>query len=94
MRIADAEFVLTRPDPQLWAWFAAYDHVALCQLFGPMVDLPAGFPQRTNDLAQLAAMSNTRAFPEFNDAQHHALSDARWNMSLHRWLMSSEAARV
>ncbi len=25
---------------ELWAWVAAYDHVALCQLWGPMTDLP------------------------------------------------------
>ena len=25
---------------ELWAWVAAYDHVALCQLWGPMTALP------------------------------------------------------
>ncbi|HEY8112220.1 MAG TPA: hypothetical protein VII16_05065 [Actinomycetes bacterium] len=26
------DFILGQPDPQLWAWYGAYDHVALCQL--------------------------------------------------------------
>ena len=25
---------------ELWAWVGAYDHVVLCQLWGPMTDLP------------------------------------------------------
>ena len=27
---------------ELWAWVGAYDHVALCQLWGPMPALPTG----------------------------------------------------
>src|SRR3954452_20841080 len=26
-------------EPVLWAWYGAYDHVALCQLWGGMADL-------------------------------------------------------
>ena len=29
---------------ELWAWFGAYDHVALCQLWGAMPALPAADP--------------------------------------------------
>jgi hypothetical protein len=31
-------------DPEFWAYYADYDWVALCQLFGTMMDLPPGFP--------------------------------------------------
>lgn len=40
---------------ELWADYAAYDHVALCQLWGRMVDLPTGVPMFTNDIQQEAA---------------------------------------
>jgi hypothetical protein len=42
------------PDPELWAWYGAYDHVALCQLWGPMIALPGGIPMFTCDLKQEA----------------------------------------
>ena len=33
------------PEPiELWAWVGAYDHVALCQLWGPMTSLPPQIP--------------------------------------------------
>ena len=37
---------------ELWAWFAAYDHVALCQLWGAMPALPRPIPRFTRDLRQ------------------------------------------
>ena len=40
--------------PEFWAWFGAYDWVALCQLYGRMIDLPKGWPMRVNDVAQFA----------------------------------------
>jgi hypothetical protein len=46
------DFILATPEPSLWAWYAAYDHVALCQLWGRMIDLPKGVPMWTNDLKQ------------------------------------------
>ncbi len=44
----------SRSDPaRLWAWYGAYDHVVLCQLFGTMPDLPRHLPRFTRDLRQL-----------------------------------------
>ena len=37
---------------ELWAWFAAYDHVALCQLWGAMPALPRPIPRFTRELRQ------------------------------------------
>src|SRR5262245_55770195 len=31
-------------DPELWGYYSAYDHVSLCQIFGTMMDIPAGWP--------------------------------------------------
>src|SRR5215218_5219467 len=38
---------------ELWAWYAAYDHVALAQLWGAMPALPREIPRYTKDLRQL-----------------------------------------
>lgn len=40
------------PNIELYGYYSAYDHVALCWLFGKMVDLPTGFPMYTIDLKQ------------------------------------------
>jgi 3' exoribonuclease, RNase T-like len=76
-RIADEvrEFLIDQPE--LWAWYAAYDHVALCQLWGRMIDLPYGIPMWTNDLKQECYRLGNPRVPVQDDGEHHALSDAR-----------------
>jgi hypothetical protein len=73
-----------RPEEQLelWAWYAAYDHVALAQLWGPMTALPREIPRFTKDLRQLW---DDRGRPELPDmsGRHDALVDARHNLA--RW---------
>jgi hypothetical protein len=68
--------------PEWWAYYADYDWVALCQLFGPMVELPETWPMYCRDLKQLADerrppvdLSTLVPTPE---TEHHALADARW----------------
>jgi hypothetical protein len=79
-------FVLETPNPELWAYYSAYDHVALCQLFGRMVDLPTGFPMFTHDLkSRLVQMGNPRV-PEQASGLHNALSDAIWNKEVSEYL--------
>jgi hypothetical protein len=76
--------------PEFWAYYAAYDHVAMAQLFGRMLDLPAFFPMHTMDLKQLAVMKgNIRLQPKQEDGEHNALADARHNLAMFRWLTSS-----
>jgi hypothetical protein len=65
------------PDIELWAWYGAYDHVALAQLFGRMIDLPAGVPMWTSDLRQEVARLGDPDLPKQADGQHNALADAR-----------------
>jgi hypothetical protein len=65
--------------PEIWAYYADYDWVALCQLFGKMIDLPRGFPMYCRDIKQLADMLGNPKLPEQDSAEHHALADARWN---------------
>lgn len=65
------------PDIELWAWYGAYDHVVLAQLFGRMIDLPAGIPMWTNDLRQEAERLGNPRMPEQDGRAHNALDDAR-----------------
>lgn len=63
---------------ELWAWYGSYDHVALAQLFGTMMDLPAGIPMWTNDLRQeVHRLDCMDKLPEQAAGKHNALEDAR-----------------
>lgn len=79
-------FLAQVPDVELWAWYGAYDHVVLAQLFGTMVDLPDHIPMYTNDLKQEAARLGNPQLPEQPDGEHHALADARHNLTRARAL--------
>ena len=67
---------------ELWAWFAAYDHVALAQLWGPMPALPRAIPRFTKDLRQLWDDLGQPPLPSAQ-GRHDALVDARHNLA--RW---------
>jgi hypothetical protein len=68
---------------ELWAWFAAYDHVALAQLWGPMPALPRVLPRFTRDLRQRWEEAGKPALPPPPSDAHDALADARHNLV--RW---------
>lgn len=84
-----AEFIRAAgPDVQLWANYGAYDHVALAQLWGPMIDLPDGIPMFTNDIQQERARLGIHEddLPKQESGEHNALADARHNQTVRRWL--------
>lgn len=77
--------------PEFWAYFADYDWVAFCWLFGPMVDLPIGYPFFCRDLKQLAEASDVpsselRARVPKESDRHNALDDARFNRRIYEYL--------
>lgn len=79
--------------PELWAWYGAYDHVALAQLFGRMVDFPTHVPQWTNDVKQeLLRLGNINT-PAQQGGLHDALADARHLKVRHQYLIDVELAR-
>lgn len=65
--------------PEFWAYYADYDWVALCQLFGTMMDLPKGWPMYCRDIKQWCDELGNPRLPEQGKGEHHALADARWN---------------
>lgn len=67
--------------PEIWGYFADYDWVVFCQLFGRMVDLPRGMPFFCRDLKQHMETYGVRKeeLPRQDTAgEHDALADARW----------------
>jgi hypothetical protein len=68
---------------ELWAWYGAYDHIALCQLWGAMTALPRALPRFTRDLRQLWEELGSPPLPAPPADAHDALADARHNLA--RW---------
>lgn len=68
---------------ELWAWYAAYDHVALAQLWGAMPALPREIPRYTKDLRQRWDDLGRPPLPAAAASRHDALVDARHNLA--RW---------
>ena len=65
--------------PEFWGYYADYDWVVLCQLFGTMSDLPRGWPMYCRDIKQLCDDKGNPKLPEQGKNEHHALADAHWN---------------
>lgn len=89
-------FIGEDTNPQFFAYYADYDWVVFCQLFGRMVDLPKGFPMFCMDLKQ--SMEERGLTKEnFNikellpqENEHNALDDARWNKKLYELIISTQ----
>lgn len=63
--------------PVFWAWYADYDWIALCQLYGTMMELPKGWPMYCRDVKQLCDdMGNPDLSQIKNNQAHDALADA------------------
>lgn len=72
--------------PVFWGYYAAYDWVAFCQLFGAMVDLLKGYPMFCRDIIQECKRLGNPKLPEQGKGEHHALLDARWNKQAYEFL--------
>jgi hypothetical protein len=77
--------------PEFWAYYADYDHVALCQLFGTMMDLPKGWPMYTRDIKQLCDWVGNPRLNQQGKDEHSALLDARWAFSAFHYLIDTFA---
>lgn len=90
-----ADFILNTPDPQLWAYYSAYDHVALAQLWGAMINLPHGIPMQTDDIVTAAKFAGLTPsdLPKQADGHHNALADARHNRVMAEYI-DAEARHI
>ena len=76
--------------PEFWAYYADYDWVVLCQLFGTMMQLPPGWPMYCRDVKQLCdALGNPR-LPKQSSHEHNALDDALWTKEAWHYLQRVE----
>lgn len=86
------EFILAAPGPELWADHAAHDFVALCWLWGSMMQVPAGIPMWTHSLQQEIERAGNPAIPSMTSlTAHHALDDARQVLHRLNWLREHAA---
>jgi len=87
--------------PEFYAYYADYDWVVFCWLFGKMINLPKGFPMYCRDLKQIfdqeaylvedmnLDLKNHPNYPKQTN-EHSAIDDARWNKKLHEFLISAK----
>lgn len=80
-------------EPEFYGYYADYDWVVFCSLFGRMIDLPKGFPMMCFDIQQMITeykIDKNRLLkdvPQTNE--HNALSDAVWNFNAYKWIKSN-----
>lgn len=72
--------------PEFWAYYADYDWVAFCWLFGTMLELPEGWPMFCMDLKQWNVQLGERELPKQTSTEHNALHDARWLRDAWVWM--------
>jgi hypothetical protein len=91
-----------RSQPEFYAYYADYDWVVFCWIFGKMIDLPKGFPwycrdlkqildEKQNELIKIHGKIDVVKIKEFNGYpkqtnEHNALDDAIFNKALHNFL--------
>lgn len=76
---ADILNFIVDSEPQFWGYYADYDWVVFCQIFGTMSELPAGWPLYCRDIKQFCDDLGNPKLPEQSSLEHNALNDAEWN---------------
>lgn len=81
--------------PEFYGYYADYDWVVFCWLFGRMINLPKGFPMYCRDLKQM--MDDRGLDKEWtkkncpkSNVEHSAIEDAKWARQLHLKMMTNK----
>lgn len=82
----DIQLFTSGTEVEWWNWYGAYDHVALCQIWGKMIDLPNGMPMFSSDIKQLHKDAGYPAMPKQPEGLHNALADAKFNIVRYDYL--------
>jgi len=74
--------------PEFWAYYASYDWVVLCQLYGTMMDLPKRWPKYCNDIQQEIKRLGISYLdlPKMKGNLHNALDDAKDVKSIYNYI--------
>ena len=76
--ISEDIFRFAGANPEFWGYYADYDWVIMCQLFGRMMDLPPHWPMFCRDVNQFRHDVGGVPLPEQVSQEHNALADAIW----------------
>jgi hypothetical protein len=76
--------------PEFWGYYANYDWVVFCQLFGTMMQLPDGFPMYCRDIKQWCDALGNPKLPKHPEAEHNSLNDAIWTQGAYLFLKTLE----
>lgn len=79
--ISNSGRITDRDDVELWGYYGAYDHVALAQRFGPMIDLPQPIPMHSKEIMNL--WHPGIEWPEREGTHHVAIDDAKYQKIVH-----------
>ncbi len=71
---------------EFYGYYADYDWVVFCWLFGKMMDLPKGFPMYCKDIKQMMDEKGNPKKPEQASGEHNALGDAIYHKELYDWI--------
>lgn len=84
------------PNPEFWGYYADYDWVIMCQLFGEMMDLPTDWPNLCFDIRQYMwhLEVDREDITIKNEYEHNALADARWNKQAFDFLLEYQMSLV
>ena len=81
------DFVGEDERPEWIGYFADYDWVVFCWIFGSMMDLPKGWPMFALDIKQWQYMIDPwLGLPPQTNTAHNALDDARWTREAWQFL--------
>lgn len=72
--------------PEFWGYYADYDWVVFCWIFGTMMELPKGFPMYCNDIKQLCNSFGNPQLPKMEGQDHNALDDAKHHKKCYEYL--------
>jgi hypothetical protein len=79
------EFLKDDPEPEFWGYYADYDWYLFTRLWGFM-DMPKRFPKLCFDVKQWAKFAGNPKLPPPLQPEHHALTDAKWNLQAWEFL--------
>lgn len=72
--------------PEFWGYYADYDWVTFCQLFGAMIQLPKDYPMYCRDIKQLCDSRGNPTLPTKPTTEHNSLLDAIWTREAYYFL--------
>jgi len=92
------EFIGSEKKPKFYSYYADYDWVLFCWIFGTMSELPENFPMYCRDLKQMMSHYKVNDQPPKPENLHNALDDAIWHKELYHHIVNhpsrSEQAEV